>query len=135
MTNPEITNNDPSSIFINGNRFQDITLTAAGAATYLPGRVLAFNASTGKYEITISGTAAVANAKAVLAQEITFTGAGDKFARVCLIGSVDENLLIFDGSDTVDTIPASAADSFRTQLRSYGILAENPVEQRIQDNQ
>ena len=135
MANPEITNNDRSSVFIKGNRFQDITLTAAGVATYLPGRVLAFDASTGKYKITISGTAAVANAKAVLAQEITFTGAGDKLARVCLKGSVDENLLIFDGSDTIDTIPAGAADSFRTQLRAYGILAENPVEQRIQDNQ
>lgn len=135
MANPEITNNDISSIFLWGNRYEDVTLTAPGAVTYSPGQILAFNATTGKYEITVSGTAAVSNAKAVLAQEMSFTGAGDKLARVCVEGSVDENLLTFDGTDTLDTINAAGTDSFRTQLRAYGILTENPVEQTIQDNQ
>lgn len=135
MANPTITNTDISSLFVRGNRFQDVTLNAPGAVTYPAGQVLAFDATAGKYKITASGTAAVANAKAVLAEEAVFTGAADKLTRVCLLGSVDADLLIFDGSDTIDTIPAGVDDSFRTQLRAYGIFAEEMVEQRIEDNQ
>ena len=135
MANPVIANEDTSQLVVWDGFFDDITLTAPGAVTYPKGQVLAFNAGTGKYEITASGTAAVANAKAVLAQEITFSGAGDSLARACLGGRVDQSLLVFDGSDTLDTIPAGAADSFKTQLRAYGIIAEDLKDQRIEDNQ
>lgn len=135
MTNPVITNNDVAGIFTFANDFRDITLSAAGAVTYPEGQVLAFNASTGKWDITKSGTAAIANAKAVLAEEAAFTGAGDKLVRACVKGEVDEDLLIFDGSDTIDTIPAGAADSFRVQLRDYMIIARKYAQQLRQDNQ
>jgi len=135
MPNPEITNNDSGSLVLFDGSFKDITLNAGGAIIYPEGQVLAFDASAGKWKITESGTAAVANAKAILKQATEFTGAGDKLVRAVIGGVVDKNKLVFDGSDTVDTIPASADDSFGLQLRSYGIEVIDPAEQRNLDNQ
>lgn len=132
---PVITNNDTSELVIFDGEYADITLNAGGAVVYDKGQALAFDASAGKYKLTESGTAAVANAKALLSREVEFTGAGDKLVRAVIRGSVDADLIVFDGSDTLDTIPAGEPDSFRLQLRSYGIIAEKLAEQRIQDNQ
>ena len=135
MPNPVINNYDTDSLVLKDGEFKDITLNAAGAVTYPKGQVLAFDATVAKWKITESGTAAVANAKAVLAAETTFSGAGDKLVRALIRGTVDQNLLTFDGSDTIATIPAGAADSFGLQLRSYGIDAIDPAQQLIEDNQ
>lgn len=135
MENPEIANYDTGSLVLRDGFFDDVVLNAPGAVTYPKGKVLAFDASAGKYKITVSGTAAVANAKAVLSEEVEFTGAGDKLVRAVLKGHVDSDKLVFDGSDTLDTIPAGADDSFKIQLRSYMIIAEKLAEQRILDNQ
>lgn len=135
MPNPEIENFDTGSLVLFDGFFQDITLNAGGAVTYPAGQVLAFDATAGKYKITQSGTPAVANAKAVLAAEVTFSGAGDKLVRAVKSGHVDAAKLVFDGSDTLDTIPAGGADSFRLQLRDYEILVESSAEQTFQDNQ
>lgn len=135
MPNPEIINYDTGSLVLANGKFGDITLNAAGVITYPAGQALAFDASAAKWKITESGTAAVANAKAVLAAETVFTGAGDKLVRAILGGTVDQNLLVFDGSDTIATIPAGAADSFGLQLRDYGIEVIDPAQQLIEDNQ
>ena len=135
MPNPEITNQDTGSLTVFDGQYGDITLNAPGAVTYPKGTVLAFDASAGKWKATVSGTAAVANAKALLAQETEFPGAGDKLVRGVIGGEVDDDKLVFDGADDLDTIPASAADSFRLQLRSYGIIAKPLAEQLNQDNQ
>lgn len=133
--NPVIENQDRSSLVVWNGKFKDITLNAGGAVIYPAGKVLAFDGPAGKYKITESGTAAVANSKAVLVQETEFTGAGDKLVRAVIGGRVDSSLLIFDGADTLDTIPATGDETFRIQLRSYGIVAEDLSEQYIQDNQ
>ena len=133
MANPVVTQYSSHPLALRDNKYEDVTLTAPGAVTYEPGRVLAFDASAGKWKITESGTAAVANAKAVLIEEAEFTGAGDRLSRVMIKGEVDENQLIFDGSDTPDTIPAGASDSFRTQLRAYGIILRSPAELTKED--
>lgn len=130
-----INNFDNSSLVLSNGDWKDIALSAPGAIIYPIGTVLAFNATTGKYEITKSGTADVANAKAVLVQETEFTGAGDKLIRAVIGGEVDQNLLVFDGSDTLATIPAGADDSFGLQLRNYGILAIDPTQNTMEDNQ
>ena len=135
MSNPEITNYDTGSLVLENGKFGDINLNAAGAIIYPAGQVLAFDATAGKWKITVSGTAAVANAKAVLAAETEFAGAGDKLVRAILGGVVDQNLLVFDGTDTIATIPAGADDSFGLQLRDYGIDAIDPAQQLIEDNQ
>jgi len=132
---PSIENFDSGSLAIWDNRYGDITLNAAGAVTYPAGQVIAFDAVAGKYKATVSGTAVVANAKVVLAEEAVFAGAGDKLVRAIIKGGVDAAKLVFDGTDTLDTIPAGAEDDFRLYLRRYGIYAEDLAVQRIQDNQ
>lgn len=135
MPNPEITNYNTGSLVLKAGEYADITLNAPGAVTYPDGQVLAFDASAAKWKITKSGTAAVANAKAILAAEAEFSGAGDKLVRAIIGGTVDQNFLVFDGADTIDTIPAAADDSFGLQLRGYGILAIDPAQLTAEDNQ
>lgn len=137
MPNPEITNNDIQSLVLRNGEFEDITLEIVdGAETFPLGTVIAFNASTGKWQETKSGTAAVANAKAVLAQEVVATGNGDiDNVRSIIGGTLDQTLLTFNGADTVNTIPPSGADTFKIQLRSYDIFLIAPAQQTFDDNQ
>lgn len=135
MPNPVINNYDTGSLVLKDGEYADISLEAAGIVTYPEGQVLAFDAPDGNWKITQSGTAAVANAKAILAAETEFTGAGEKLVRAIIGGTVDKNLLVFDGFDSIATIPAGAADSFGLELRGYGILAIDPAQQLIEDNQ
>lgn len=135
MSNPEITNYDTGALVLKNGEYKDITLNAGGAIIYPVGQVLAYDASAAKWKITESGTPAVANAKAVLAAETEFSGAGDKLVRAIIGGTIDQNLLTFDGADTIDTIPAGEPDTFGLQMRSYGILAIDPAQQLIEDNQ
>ncbi|MCP4677084.1 MAG: hypothetical protein GY854_16530 [Deltaproteobacteria bacterium] len=110
----------------------------SGAVTYPLGQVIAFDAANGNWKVTDSTVATVANAKAVLVAETVFTGSesgGIKLVRAVIGGKVDADQLVFEGTDTLDTVPSGAADSFRTQLRSYGIIAEELAQQRIEDNQ
>lgn len=131
-----IVNNDSGKLPVFNPIFDDIEVEAAGALDLDAGTVLAFNATTGTWWETKSGTAAVANAKAVLASDISFAGAGTiENVRSLIGGEVDESKLLFNGADTIDTIPAGAADSFRVQLRSYGIIARPGQVEDVLDNQ
>lgn len=127
MSNPENIQFNSEPVFLSDCGFQDVTLNAPGEVTYERGTVLAFDGSDGKYKVTDSTTAAVANAKAVLAEQAVFTGAGDRLSRVLVKGNVDENKLIWQGTDTADTIPAGGSDSFRLQLRDYMIVLKSPA--------
>jgi len=136
MSNFEIINNDSGKIPVWDPKFIDITLEAGEAIDYPAGQVLAFNATTGNYEATDSATAAIANAKAVLAQDVSFAGAEAQTNRRALVGGeVDETKLVFLGADDLETIPAGAADSFRLQLRDYGIIARPSQVMDELDNQ
>lgn len=134
MANPEITQYSRETLVTWGGKYRDVILNAPGAVDYEPGQVLAFDASDGKWKITKSGTAAVANAKSVLVEEASFSGSGDRLSRVLIGGEVQEDLLIWDGSDTPDTIPPGAEDSFRVQLRSYGIILRDPAQLTREDD-
>lgn len=132
MSNPEHNIYDSSSVFFFSAIFDDAVMSAAEEIDYKKGTVLAFNATTGKYEQTKSGTAAVANAKTILAQDVSFSAAGDKTVRILIGGQVDEDQLIWDGTDSPETIPAGAADSFQLQLRAYGILLRPLAQQSFE---
>ena len=121
MSNFQIINNDSGRIPVFNPKFETVTVNAGSAVDYDAGTVLAFDA--GKYKLTASGTATVARAMAVLAQDLSFPGSGDLTAKVLVGGEVVASKLIFDGSDDLDTIPATEVDSFRVMLRDYGILA------------
>jgi len=131
----EVTNNDTLKLEVFNPIWDDITIEAAGADTFETNQVLAFDASTGTYKKTVSGTAAVANAKAILKEEVVFTGAGTKKTRALLGGEINSGVLVFEGADTLETIPAGADDSFRVQLRAYGIVARDGVRIDNLDNQ
>ena len=135
---PVITNYDTGSLVVWDGEYRDLRLHHSGAVTYPLGQVLAFDAANGNWKITVSGTPAVANAKAVLVAATEYTGSEPgsvKLVRALIGGKVDAGQLVFDGSDTLDTVPAGAADSFRTQLRAYGIIADELAQQRTEDNQ
>jgi len=123
MANPVIINNDSGKLEVFNPIFTDLEIEAGEALDMDAGSVLAFDATTGTWIWTDSATASVANAKAVLVQDISFSEAGTRENTRCLIGGeVDQDKLIFQGSDTVDTIPAGGEDTFGLQLRSYGIV-------------
>lgn len=140
MPNPIITNYDTMSLTVWNAEYGDIRLHHADAITYPAGQVLAFDGANGNWKVTDSTTDTVANAKAVLNAETVFTGSesgGIKVVRAIIGGKVDAGQLVFEGTDDLDTIPtpAAGADSFRVQLRGYGIIAEDLTQQQIQDNQ
>ena len=127
MSNFEIRNNDPTPLHVFNPLWKNAELTAPGEVTYPRGQVLAFDAASGKYLITKSGTAAVAKAEAILAHEAVYAEAGDKTVRILISGEVYEDQLVWDGSDTIDTIPTvgfyASEKSFRVQLRDMGVIA------------
>lgn len=135
---PIINNYDTGSLVVWNGEYRDITLYYNGAITLPLGKALAFDAANGNWKITDSTVANQANAKAVLVAETTYTGSEPgsvKLVRAVIGGKVDPGQLVFEGSDTLDTIPAGAVDSFRTQLRAYGIIADDLAQQYIEDNQ
>jgi hypothetical protein len=135
MSDIERTQYDISLVAIGDNKFDDITLSALGAVTYVEGTVLAFDKTTNKYVATSTNVPEAGNAKAVLMGNVEFSGAGDKLVRGLLEGEVDEDkLTLVFGSDTLDTIPGGADDSFRVQLRDYGILVVKLQEGTFENN-
>jgi hypothetical protein len=134
MANPEITQNTSEKIQVMNPKYEFATLTASAAITVNPGQVLAFKASTKKYNLTKSGATAQANAKAIMAESRTWSGAGDKRVRILIGGEARVDDLTFDGSDNIDTLPGGASDTFRTQLRSFGIIVRSDADIDEQDN-
>lgn len=87
------------------------------------GGVLAFNKSTGMYCPTDSRDPNTANAKAIVLECIAdFVPAGSRPLTALIGGEGPDDLVGFAYSgDNLDTIPAGAEDSYRVQLRKYGI--------------
>ncbi len=135
MANLEISNNNSEKIEVLNPKYDSATLTASAAITVPAGQVLAFKASTGKYNLTKSGAAAQANAKAVMAETKVYAASGDKRVRIIIGGEVRADKLLFDGSDTLNTVPSGGSDSFRTQLRDFGIIAREDIDIDELDNQ
>ncbi|MBP7735947.1 MAG: hypothetical protein KA369_08245 [Spirochaetes bacterium] len=134
MANPEITQNTSEKITVMNPKYEFATLTASAAITVPAGQVLAFKASTKKYNLSKSGASAQANAKAIMAESRTWGSAGDKRVRILIGGEVRVDDLTFDGTDTIDTLPSGASDTFRTQLRGYGIIVRSDADIDEQDN-
>jgi len=92
-------------------------------AVVFEGTVLAFDATTGKYNVTHTDFPNLSNAKAVCGHTLEFEIGETKEVSILRKGEVNiERLLFVKSGDDLDTIPAGASDSFRTQLRDYGII-------------
>lgn len=119
MANPEITNVDLFSIELEGGKFRDEYLTAAGAHTFRKGTILARSSATGRLVPFAAGGANGADVPlAVLTYDVVATGAGDIPIRALVAGEVNRTRLIIDADGSGANVTAAIVDG----LRNYGIV-------------
>ncbi len=133
MANLTITNNDIGSEILEGARFQDDTLTLAGADTIAPGTILARDSTSSKLVLFVKGGTTNENGipKVILTHEVVSTGAGDSPVRVGVTGKYRKERLIIDADGDDSNIDAVVKD----QLRDYGLVPLNVQELNDYDNQ
>lgn len=120
MANPETTYIDLGNIELEGGKFRDEYLTAAGAHTFLRGTILARSSATGKLVPYASGGAnGAGTALAVLTYEVVAAGAGDIPIRALVAGEVNRTRLIVDADGNGTNVTSAVVDS----LRDYAIVA------------
>jgi len=124
MSNIEKIISDSIRLIVKNPVFEEVDITNIFGTpiTVLEGSVLSFDATTGKYNATYSAIPALANAKAVSMGTVSFDTAETKRVTILTKGQVNEEILLFQPGDDLDTIPPGGSDSFRTQLRDYGII-------------
>lgn len=123
--------NTMRSFWLHNCEYEQATFTAAGANTYPEGMVLAFNTSTNKYEPYASaGLNGTDVPSALLAAELTTTGAGDTELRIMVKGSVRRDVV----QDWNAGTPHAITDAEAFNLRNFAIHAVEDTELLKQDN-
>ena len=136
MANPNILNVDHRQLPAGDNRYIDGIL--ASGETVVKDQALGIVTSSGEYAALQS--AAVDGSQLIrgfAAQDVDASG-GAETIRVLNEGDVDDSQIVFDGADTLATVPATPAgqpDSYRIMLRDYGMTAKTLSDHFIQDNQ
>lgn len=133
MSNLEITVQDSIKLPVKNPVYETVQITNVFGteAVVFEGTVLSFDATTEKYNVTHTDFPALSNAKAVCGHTVEFEIAETKEVAILRKGQVNkERLLFVKTGDDLDTIPAGASDSFRTQLRDYGIMV---IDESFQD--
>jgi hypothetical protein len=132
MANLEITNNATNGIRLWEPVHQDETLNAAGALTYPAGLVLGRIAASGKLThynpVGVDGTEVPV---AVLANDVTFAGAGDAPIRAIIAGRLRKEDLTEWAAGTPEALTVAEVDL----LRDMGIIALDTQQLTEQDNQ
>jgi hypothetical protein len=132
MANPVSTTCDQGAVQIRDAQVADGVITFGGAATYKVGAILARDSATNKLIAYVKGGVTNGNGipKAILAEELVATGAGDLAGRVFVKGEfVKEKLIIqADGNDT--NIDAVVIDL----LQDYGLTAVSAKQLAVLDN-
>lgn len=129
MATLEVTNNAPAGIVVWEPVFDDDTLLAAGAVTYVRGTVLGRITASGKLTHYASGNADGSEVPvAVLLDEVIFAGAGDIPFRPILAGRLKRVDMVAHG---VGALTQAEVD----QLRDYGIVALSTTQLAELDNQ
>lgn len=133
------TNYDVSKIFVWNNRYENGTFLNAGgaAASFAPGTVLGRIATSGKIvPLTSAATDGSQIPVGILLTEIvSLAAAGEKTINFCIAGDVVESKLIFDGSDTVETIVDDRRLKDRIAADTMGIKLVDSFELTGFDNQ
>lgn len=125
----EVTNNATSGLVVWAPKYNNETLNAGGAVTWAKGTLLGRLTASGKLTAYASGAADGSEVPvAVLVEEVIFTGAGDKPARVLVGGEVRRADLVAHG---VGAITIAEADL----LRDYGIISYTVTQLGELDNQ
>ncbi len=133
MANPETTNQDNTPLFI-GNVSVKTKEVAQDAGGVIPkGAVLGVITTGQKLAIAKSGSSDGSEIpKYVTTQDIDAT-AGDVETEVAAWGFVNASKLVFDGSDTLNTV--KDGEMYYDHLRKYGILAKDTQNLDFYDNQ
>jgi len=133
MANIEITNNKTRGVVLYEPVFKDETVTAVGADTFAAGTILARDSVSLKLVLFVKGGVTNENGipKAVLTQDLVFTGAGDLPARPMVEGQVRTGDLIIDADGDATNVDAAVLD----QLRDYGIVGLSTTQLAQLDNQ
>lgn len=132
MSNIEITTNKTRGVVLFEPVFKDETVTAAGADVFAAGTILARDSVSLKLVLFVKGGSTNENGipKAVLTQDLEFTGAGDLPARPMVEGQVRTGDLIIDSDGDASNIDAKVLD----QLRDYGIVGLSTTQLAELDN-
>lgn len=130
MANIEITNNATNGVVIWDPKYNDETLTAPGAETWLAGTLLGRITASGKMTRYTSGAGDGSEIPlAVLQDELIFTGAGDVPGRpIVAAGGLRREKLVAFG---VGAITIGEAD----QLRDFGLVSFTTKQLAELDNQ
>jgi hypothetical protein len=114
-----LTNVDFSNIALKQEEYSNELVTFGGAATLLAGCIMARDSVSFKLVPYVVGGSANQNGipKAVLAEPLTATGAGDLPARAIVLGVVNRNRLIINADGT----NANLTKPIEDQLRAFGI--------------
>lgn len=133
MANPAIANADSRPLFIDDQVGRSKTILQDAGGVIPAGAVLGVITASDKLAITKSGSAdGSENPRYVAFQDIDAT-AGDVVTKVAANGKVNENKLVFDGADDLDTV--KNGQSYFDWLRQAGILAIETGNLDFLDNQ
>jgi hypothetical protein len=132
MANITKTTIDNGGPILEGARFRDELLTAAGAHTFLKGTILARDTATHKMVPYVKGGVTNGNGvpSAVLTFDVVAAGAGDTPVRVAVDGFFRKERLIIDGDGTSANVDYAVIDL----LRVYGLVPLDTRELNIYDN-
>lgn len=133
MSNVIVTNNKVNSLVVWEPVFSDELITFTGAATLLPGTILARDTATLKLVPFEKGGTTNGNGipNSVLLNELTATGAGDLPERPIIEGRLRAALLVIDADGDASNVDATVLD----QLRTYGIIGQDVAQLDKFDNQ
>ena len=133
MPNIEIQNNKTRGVVVWEPVFKDETVTAAAADVFAAGTILARDTTTLNLVLFVKGGTTNGNGvpKAILTQELEFTGAGNLPARPMVEGQVRTGDLVIDADGDASNIDAAVLD----QLRDYGIVGRTTLQLAELDNQ
>ena len=133
MANLDITNIDLGDLALGEEEFRDETLNLGGAAELVRGTILARDSVSLKLVLFVKGGATNENGipKAVLAHDVSASGAGDVAVRAMVKGKVNKARLVIDADGDDSNIDAAVVD----QLRDYGITPVAVDQHSVLDNQ
>lgn len=120
MPNYESVSIDLGSVELEGGKFRDEYLTAAGAATFKKGTILARSSATGKLvPFATGGANGSGTPTAVLTYEVIAAGAGDTAIRALVSGEVNRQRLIIHADGNGTNVTSAVVDG----LRDFNIVA------------
>ncbi len=133
MANPEITNITHRTLKAGDNEF--ITAVLANGESVVENHALGIVTSSSEYaklqSAAVDGSQLI---RGFAAEAVNATG-GASSIRVLVGGFVDQSQIVFDGADTLATVPTGEDDSYEVALRDYGMSAKTLDDHYKPDNQ